>query len=59
VLVFGVMLAAAPMAALWALPPAGGLLLAVPFCVATASPGWSARLRAGRVAATPEELAAA
>ncbi|MBV1795832.1 glucans biosynthesis glucosyltransferase MdoH [Siccirubricoccus sp. G192] len=56
--VFGVMLAMAPMTALWALLPAGGLLLAIPFCVATASPGWSARLRAGRIAATPEELAA-
>ena len=43
-------------AALWALPAAGGLLGAVPFCVLTASPRVSALLRARGVAATPEEL---
>jgi membrane glycosyltransferase len=58
--VFGLLLAgAAPAAALWALPWAGGLLMAIPFCVATASPGVSAALRDARVAATPEELAMA
>ncbi|GGC43621.1 hypothetical protein GCM10011504_22610 [Siccirubricoccus deserti] len=57
--VFGLLLATAPGAALWALPWAGGLVLAVPFCALTASPGVSAWLRARRVAATPEELAAA
>ena len=55
--VFGLLLATAPAAAAWALPWAGGLLLAIPFCVLTASPGVSARLHAARVAATPEELA--
>nr|WP_135466650.1 glucans biosynthesis glucosyltransferase MdoH [Crenalkalicoccus roseus] len=56
-LVFGLLLATAPMAALWALPWAGGLLAAIPFCVATASPRLSAALRARGIAATPEELA--
>jgi membrane glycosyltransferase len=56
--VFGLLLMTAPAAALWALPWAGGLLVAVPFCVLTASPSLSARLREARVAATPEELAA-
>ncbi|MBD0273336.1 MAG: glucans biosynthesis glucosyltransferase MdoH, partial [Acetobacteraceae bacterium] len=54
--VFGVLLATAPGAALWALPAAGGLLVAIPFCVLTASPGVSALLRARGLAATPEEL---
>jgi len=58
-LVFGLLLATAPAALPWALPLAGGLLLAVPLCVVTASPGFSARLRAARLAATPEELATA
>lgn len=56
--VFGGLLASAPAAALWALPWAGGLLLAIPFCVATASPRLAAALRTRHVAATPEELAA-
>jgi membrane glycosyltransferase len=56
---FGLLLATAPAGAAWALPWAGGLLVAIPFCVWTASPGLSARLRAARVAATPEELAGA
>ena len=55
--VFGLLLATAPGAALWALPWAGGLVVAVPFCVLTASSGVSAWLRGRRVAATPEELA--
>jgi membrane glycosyltransferase len=54
--VFGLLLAAAPGAALWAAVPAGGLLLAIPFCVLSASPRVSAALRARGVAATPEEL---
>jgi membrane glycosyltransferase len=54
---FGLLLVGdAPGAALWALPLAGGLLGAVPFCVLTASPRFSAWLRARGVAATPEEL---
>lgn len=55
--VFGLLAMAG--AALWALPWAGGLLLAIPFCVLTASPDLSAALRDRRLAATPEELAAA
>ncbi|MDO9708724.1 glucans biosynthesis glucosyltransferase MdoH [Paracraurococcus lichenis] len=57
-LVFGGLALAAPGALAWALPFAGGLLAAIPFCVLTASPAVSARLRAARLAATPEELAA-
>ena len=41
---------------LWAAPLAGGLVLAIPFCVLTASPRFGAWLRRHRVAATPEEL---
>ncbi len=58
-LVFGLLLVAAPEAVGWALAPAGGLLLAIPFCVATAAPGLSERLRRRGLAATPEELAMA
>jgi membrane glycosyltransferase len=57
--VFGVLVPTAPWAALWALPIAGGLLGAIPFGVLSASPRVSAWLRARRVAATPEEIAAA
>ena len=56
--VFALLLAAAPGAALWALPWAGGLLLAIPLCVLTAAPGFSAALRQAGLAATPEERAA-
>jgi len=42
----------------WALPLAGGLLLAVPLCVWTADPRLGAWLRRHRVAAVPEEIAA-
>jgi len=45
-------------AVLWALPFAGGLLLAIPFCVVTADPGFSAWLRRHGIAAVPEEVAA-
>lgn len=54
--VLGLLLAAAPSAALWALPAVGGLLAAIPLCVLTASPRLSAWLRDRGVAATPEEL---
>ncbi|MBL6455441.1 glucans biosynthesis glucosyltransferase MdoH [Belnapia sp. T6] len=57
--VFGLLAVAAPGALAWALPPAGGLLLAIPFCVATAAPRLSASLRRRGLAATPEELAMA
>jgi membrane glycosyltransferase len=58
VLAFGGLAATAPWAIPFALPWAGGLLLAIPFCVLTASPGAARRLVAHRLAATPEELAA-
>ena len=59
VAVFGLLAAAAPGALAWALPFASGLLLAIPFCVVTAAPAVSGALRDRRLAATPEELAAA
>jgi membrane glycosyltransferase len=43
-------------AVLWALPFAGGLPLAIPFCVLTSAPAFSAWLRRQRVAAIPEEF---
>lgn len=45
-----------PFAVALALPFAGGLLAAIPFCVLTASPRVSAWLRHHRLAAIPEEL---
>jgi len=54
---FGVLAATAPWAIGFALPWAGGLLVAIPFCVATSSPRLARRLVARGVAATPEELA--
>ncbi len=44
-------------ATLLALPFAGGLLVAIPFCVATADPALSRALRLRRLAGTPEEWA--
>jgi len=44
------------LAVAWALPFAGGLLVAIPFCAITADPIFSAWLRNARIAATPEEL---
>ncbi len=41
---------------LWAAPFAGGLLTAIPFCVLTADPNVSARLRRWGLAAVPEEI---
>ncbi len=43
-------------AALWALPFAGGLLVAIPFCVWTSSGPVSAWLRRTRLAGIPEEI---
>ena len=40
---------------LWALPLAGGLLVAIPFCVVTANPRFGAWLRRHAIAAVPEE----
>ncbi|MDE2199107.1 MAG: glucans biosynthesis glucosyltransferase MdoH [Rhodospirillales bacterium] len=44
------------LAALWALPVAGGLLVAIPFAVATSRPALSDWLRARGIAALPEEI---
>lgn len=41
---------------LWAAPLAGGLVLAIPFCVLTANPHFGSWLRRRQIAATPEEL---
>jgi membrane glycosyltransferase len=41
---------------LWAAPLAGGLVLAIPFCVLTAHPRFGRWLRRRRIAAVPEEL---
>ena len=46
-------------AVLWALPFAGGLLVAIPLCVFSADPRASSWLRARGVAAVPEEIVAA
>ena len=54
----GAFAAASWVALLWALPFLAGLVLAVPFCVLTASPWVSAGLRRLGIAATPEEVAA-
>jgi membrane glycosyltransferase len=50
--------AASPLALLLALPVLASLLLAIPFAVITADPGFSAWLRARGVGAFPEEIAA-
>ena len=49
---------ASPWALLLASPVLASLILAIPFCVLTASPAFSTWLRERRIAATPEELAA-
>jgi membrane glycosyltransferase len=54
--VFALLAASSWLAALWALPFAGGLLVAIPFCVLTSDPRLSAALRRRRLAAIPEEL---
>ena len=45
------------LAVAWMLPLAGGLLVAIPLCVASSAPAVSAWFRRRRIAATPEELA--
>lgn len=57
VAVFAGFLSASWLAAVAALPFAGGLLLAIPFCVLSADDRLSAWLRARGVAAMPEEAA--
>lgn len=59
VAVFGALAAGSWGAALWALPFAGGLLVAIPLCVLTADPRLSALLRRHGIAAVPEEIAGA
>jgi len=58
IVAFGVLAATAPWAVWFALPWAGGLLVAIPFCVWTAAPAPARWLVARGVAATPEELTA-
>jgi membrane glycosyltransferase len=55
-LVFGGFASAGWLATLWALPLAGGLLLAIPLCVLTADPRFGRWLRQRQIAATPEEI---
>ncbi len=57
VLVFAGFAATSWLAVLWALPLAGGLLVAIPLCVASSAPAVSAWFRTRRIAATPEEIA--
>jgi membrane glycosyltransferase len=52
----GLLLAAGGTAWLWGLPVLLPLILAIPFCVATASSGLSDWMRRHRLCATPEEL---
>ena len=56
ILAFAALALTAPWAIGFAIPWAGGLLLAIPFCVLTASPRVSAWLVARGIAATPEEF---
>jgi membrane glycosyltransferase len=53
--VFGLLAMGPGAPVLWALPFAGGLLVAIPLCVASASPRVSGWLRQRGVASTPEE----
>jgi membrane glycosyltransferase len=55
VVVFAAFASAGWHAALWALPLAGGLLVAIPLCVVTAAPWFGAWLRRRGIAAIPEE----
>jgi len=54
--VFALLATSSWLAALWAMPFAAGLLVAIPFCVLTSDPRLSAWLRRRRLAAIPEEL---
>ena len=55
-LVFTGFASAGWVAALWALPLAGGLLLAIPLCVVTADPRVGRWLHRRQIAAVPEEI---
>ncbi len=54
--VFAAFASAGPVAVLIALPLAGGLLVAIPFCVVTADPRLGAWLQRRGIAAVPEEV---
>ncbi len=54
--VFAAFASAGPVAVLIALPLAGGLLVAIPFCVLTADPRLGAWLQRRGIAAVPEEV---
>jgi membrane glycosyltransferase len=56
VMVFMLLRQAGWTAVLWAVPFAGGLLVAIPFCVLTAHPRFGRWLRHAGVAAVPEEI---
>jgi membrane glycosyltransferase len=56
VAVFAAFASAGWAATFWALPLAGGLLVAIPLCVATADPRFGGWLRRHKVAAIPEEI---
>jgi membrane glycosyltransferase len=57
-LLSGAFAATSAAALLLALPFTSGMVLAIPLCVLSADPGFSAWLRERRIAATPEELSA-
>ncbi len=57
IVIFGALACVSLWDVLLALPFAGGLLVAVPFCVLSADPGISRALRLRRLAGTPEEWA--
>lgn len=56
--VFAAFVSAGWSAVLWALPLAGGLVIAIPLCVLTANPRIGRWLQQCRIAAVPEELTA-
>ncbi|MGE0419990.1 MAG: glucans biosynthesis glucosyltransferase MdoH, partial [Acetobacteraceae bacterium] len=56
IVVFAGFMASGPAAVLIALPLAGGLLIAIPFCVLTSDPRLGAWLQRHAIAAIPEEI---
>jgi membrane glycosyltransferase len=56
VLVFACFASAGWLATLWAMPLAGGLLVAIPLCVLTANPRIGRWMRDRQIAAIPEEV---
>lgn len=57
-IVYGVMIATAPLLALWSMPLTAGYLLAIPFAIATAAPRLGAWARKTGLCAIPEDIAA-